>query len=105
MERVSRRSGRRDAGLAKKARGQAKKPTNAKLTDSITTASTASTLALTLGERALSSVCAVCTFIYTLDSMWLKAFPNARVTRIENAGHFIQEDAHAEVIAELLRVL
>ena len=41
----------------------------------------------------------------TLDSMWLKAFPNARVTRIENAGHFIQEDAHAEVIAELLRVL
>ena len=38
----------------------------------------------------------------TLDGMWLKAFPNAQVTRVENAGHFIQEDAPEIVIPELM---
>lgn len=37
----------------------------------------------------------------TLDNMWLKTFPHADVTRVENAGHFIQEDAHEVVIPHL----
>ena len=37
-----------------------------------------------------------------LDGMWLKAFPHAEVTRVENAGHFIQEDAPETVIPELM---
>lgn len=38
----------------------------------------------------------------TLENMWLKSFPHAEVTRVENAGHFIQEDAHEIVIPELM---
>jgi pimeloyl-ACP methyl ester carboxylesterase len=38
----------------------------------------------------------------TLDGMWLKAFPHAQVTRVEDAGHFIQEDAPEIVIPELM---
>lgn len=38
----------------------------------------------------------------TLDNMWLKTFPTAQVVRLENAGHFIQEDAPERVIPELL---
>lgn len=41
----------------------------------------------------------------TLDGMWCKAFPHARVTRVENAGHFIQEDAHEQVIPALLEFI
>ena len=29
-----------------------------------------------------------------LDELWLQDFPNAKVMRIENAGHYIQKDAH-----------
>jgi haloalkane dehalogenase len=38
----------------------------------------------------------------TLDRMWLRSFPHAHVTRVEDAGHFIQEDAHHIVIPELI---
>lgn len=38
----------------------------------------------------------------TLDGMWLKAFPHAEVTRVEGAGHFIQEDAPDIAISALL---
>jgi haloalkane dehalogenase len=38
----------------------------------------------------------------TLDRMWLSAFPQADVTRVDTAGHYIQEDAHEVVIPELL---
>lgn len=37
----------------------------------------------------------------TLDKMWLQSLPHAHVTRVDNAGHFIQEDAHHIVIPEL----
>lgn len=40
--------------------------------------------------------------VETLDGMWLKAFPHAQVTRVEDAGHFIQEDAPEIVIPELM---
>jgi len=38
----------------------------------------------------------------TLDGMWLKSFPHADVSRIEKAGHFIQEDAPEAVVSELM---
>ena len=37
--------------------------------------------------------------------MWRAVLPQASVTRIEDAGHFVQEDAHERVIPELLEVL
>lgn len=41
----------------------------------------------------------------TLDEMWLQCFPKAEVTRVAEAGHFIQEDAHEQVIPELIDFL
>jgi haloalkane dehalogenase len=40
--------------------------------------------------------------IETLDGMWLRDFPHADVVRVENAGHYIQEDAPETVIPHLL---
>lgn len=40
-----------------------------------------------------------------LDRLWLDTFPDAHVTRIHNAGHFVQEDAPELVISELTRFL
>ena len=40
-----------------------------------------------------------------LDGMWLRTFPNAEVTRIDDAGHYLQEDAHERIVPELLRFL
>ncbi len=38
----------------------------------------------------------------TLDTMWMPSFPHADVTRVEAAGHFIQEDAPDIAIPALL---
>ncbi len=40
-----------------------------------------------------------------LDAFWLRDFPDAEVMKIENAGHYVQEDAHEIVIPALLRFL
>ena len=40
-----------------------------------------------------------------LETMWLADFPHAEVMRIEDAGHYIQEDAHEKVIPRLLDFL
>jgi pimeloyl-ACP methyl ester carboxylesterase len=40
-----------------------------------------------------------------LDNLWLRTFPTAEVTRLEDAGHFLQEDAHERIVPELLRFL
>ena len=40
-----------------------------------------------------------------LDEMWIPDFPHAHVIRVEDAGHFIQEDAHDIVIPALLDFL
>jgi pimeloyl-ACP methyl ester carboxylesterase len=37
-----------------------------------------------------------------LDNLWLRTFPTAAVTRLEDAGHFLQEDAHERIVPELL---
>jgi pimeloyl-ACP methyl ester carboxylesterase len=37
-----------------------------------------------------------------LDELWLGTFPDAVVTRVPDAGHFVQEDAHEQVVPALL---
>jgi pimeloyl-ACP methyl ester carboxylesterase len=37
--------------------------------------------------------------------LWRAALPDAGVTRLEDAGHFVQEDAHELVIPELVELL
>lgn len=40
-----------------------------------------------------------------LETLWLKDFPEAELLRIDDAGHYIQEDAHERVIPAFLRFL
>ena len=37
-----------------------------------------------------------------LDELWLGTFPHAVVTRVPDAGHFVQEDAYERVVPVLL---
>src|SRR5262245_49341393 len=36
-----------------------------------------------------------------LDTLWLDTFPDASVTRLEDAGHYLQEDAHERIAPAL----
>ena len=38
-----------------------------------------------------------------LDTLWLDTFPDAGVTKLEDAGHYLQEDAHEVIVPELVR--
>ncbi|HKJ36527.1 MAG TPA: alpha/beta fold hydrolase [Solirubrobacterales bacterium] len=40
-----------------------------------------------------------------LDRLWLENYPDADVTRIEDAGHYLQEDAHEVIVPKLLELL
>lgn len=40
-----------------------------------------------------------------LDQLWLKTFPHAEVTHLDDAGHYLQEDAHERIVPELVRFL
>ena len=40
-----------------------------------------------------------------LDGLWLRTFPDAEVVRIEDAGHYLQEDAHERIVPALLEFL
>ncbi|WUH91495.1 alpha/beta fold hydrolase [Streptomyces sp. NBC_00433] len=40
-----------------------------------------------------------------LNDQWLRTFPDAKVLRLPDAGHYLQEDAHEEIVAELLDFL
>ena len=37
-----------------------------------------------------------------LDTLWLDTFPDATVTKLEDAGHYLQEDAHERIVPELV---
>lgn len=41
----------------------------------------------------------------TIDEMWLQTFPDVEVVRLEDAGHYLQEDAHELIVPELLGFL
>jgi haloalkane dehalogenase len=38
-----------------------------------------------------------------LDTLWLDTFPEAGVTKLDDAGHYLQEDAHEVIVPELVR--
>jgi hypothetical protein len=40
-----------------------------------------------------------------VDNLWLRSFPTAGVRRLEEAGHFLQVDAHERIVLELRHVL
>jgi haloalkane dehalogenase len=40
-----------------------------------------------------------------LEQLWLRTFPDAQVVRLEDAGHYLQEDAHERIVPELLDFL
>jgi pimeloyl-ACP methyl ester carboxylesterase len=40
-----------------------------------------------------------------LEGLWLRTFPDAQVTRLEDAGHYLQEDAYELIVPELIRFL
>lgn len=37
-----------------------------------------------------------------LATLWLDTFPGASVMKIEDAGHYLQEDAHERIVPELV---
>ena len=37
-----------------------------------------------------------------LEGLWLDTFPDAAVTRVGDAGHYLQEDAHEVIAPELV---
>ena len=37
-----------------------------------------------------------------LDTLSLDTLPDATVTRLEDAGHYLQEDAHERIVPELV---
>jgi cis-3-alkyl-4-acyloxetan-2-one decarboxylase len=40
-----------------------------------------------------------------LELLWLRTFPDADVTKIDDAGHYLQEDAHERIVPALLEFL
>lgn len=40
-----------------------------------------------------------------LDRLWLRDFPDATVLRLEDAGHYLQEDAHERIVPALVEFL
>ena len=40
-----------------------------------------------------------------LEELWGDTFPDAEITRLDDAGHYLQEDAHERIVPELLEFL
>jgi haloalkane dehalogenase len=40
-----------------------------------------------------------------LDELWRRTLPDAPITKIDDAGHYLQEDAHERIVPELVRFL
>ena len=41
----------------------------------------------------------------TLEQLWLSTFPDAQVLRLPDAGHYLQEDAHEQIVPALIEHL
>lgn len=37
-----------------------------------------------------------------LETLWLDTFPDARATKLADAGHYLQEDAYERIVPELV---
>ena len=40
-----------------------------------------------------------------LDQLWLKTLPDAEVVKLDDAGHYLQEDAHERIVPALIGFL
>ena len=40
-----------------------------------------------------------------VEQLWLRTFPDAEVIRIDDAGHYLQEDAYERIVPELVEFL
>ncbi len=40
-----------------------------------------------------------------LEDLWVPDFPYAQVLRLPDAGHYLQEDAHEEIVPALIQFL
>ncbi len=40
-----------------------------------------------------------------VDDLWLRTLPDAEVIRLDDAGHYLQEDAHERIVPELVEFL
>lgn len=40
-----------------------------------------------------------------VDQLWLRTFPDAAVVRLDDAGHYLQEDAHERIVPQLVEFL
>ncbi|HKV44589.1 MAG TPA: hypothetical protein VJT32_07950 [bacterium] len=40
-----------------------------------------------------------------LEHLWLRDFPRAEALRLDNAGHYLQEDAHERIVPALVEFL
>ena len=40
-----------------------------------------------------------------LDQLWLADFPHAKVLKLQDAGHYLQEDAHEEIVPAIIEFL
>jgi haloalkane dehalogenase len=40
-----------------------------------------------------------------VDQLWLRTFPDAEVVRLDDAGHYLQEDAHERIVPQLVEFL
>jgi haloalkane dehalogenase len=40
-----------------------------------------------------------------VDQRWLRTFPDAQVTRIDDAGNYLQDDAHERIVPALVEFL
>jgi hypothetical protein len=49
--------------------------------------------------RAMKDIAFLPTY---LETLWLDTFPDAKVTRLDDAGRNLQEDAHALIVPELV---
>jgi pimeloyl-ACP methyl ester carboxylesterase len=62
----------------------------------------------TFADRPVAIVWAMRDIAFTpevLERLWMRTFPHAQVTRLHDAGHYLQEDAHERIVPELLRFL
>ena len=40
-----------------------------------------------------------------LDELWLADFPHAKVLKLNDAGHYLQEDAHERIVPAIIEFL
>ncbi len=40
-----------------------------------------------------------------LNNLWLRDYPEAELLRLEDAGHYLQEDAHERIVPALVDFL